>query len=476
MRPFLILPFLILTGCGGSKPGAPKGQQQAPPPPKVKVVETKKQDVPIGGEWVGTMDGMVIARIKAQVTGYLLHQHYQEGSRVSRGQLMFELDPRPAQATVAQARGQLAQANGQVQQAYSQRRQAEASRGQAVSQLSQAKAALEQAKGQYEQTLGGLQQAQANQQRTQLDEDKYRPLAERKAVTQQELDNAVQLNNAAKAQVKSAAGILLTAKGAIQAAQAQIEAANSTIRAADAQIGTADANIASAQAAVQTAQAQVEQAELNLSYTRITSPIDGIAGVAKAQVGDLIMPANPEPLTEVSTINPIKVTITMPEQEYLESLKRHGDRDASLRTMRFDMLQADGSKYPHSGHFFSEDRNVAVTTGAIKVVLTFPNPGGTLKPGQYARVRATRYIEKGVVMVPQRAVSELLDRHQVAVVGEDKKVSLVPVVVGERVGTNWIVKKGLQPGQWVVAEGTQKVGPGATVDPERVTESSEPKK
>ncbi len=457
---YLLLSF-GLAGCAAKAP-PPK-----PGPATVSVVQVKQQDLPIYGEWVGSLDGMVNAKIKAQVSSYLVRQVYKEGSFVRRGQLLFELDVQSLAAAEAQAAGQLAQTEGQLELAQSQQKQAAATFSQAESQMLQARASLGQALGQQQQALAAVAQAQANQGKTQLDEDRYRPLAEKKAVTQQELDNAVQANKVAKAQVQAAQAQLQTATGTVAAANAQIDAASSSAKAARAQQSSASAQINTASAQISSAQASVQAANLNLGFTRIVSPIDGLAGVARAQVGDLISPTG-EPLTLVSSIDPIKVNFTIPEQEYIEDLKRSnivGRREAALEKVHFELILADGSKYPHIGRFFSEDREVALTTGAIKMTVTFPNPRRDLRPGQYARVRATRYVEKGALLVPQRAVSELQDRYQVAVVDSDKKVSFQTVEMGERVGTEWVVKKGLKAGQTVVVEGLQKIGPGAVVNP-----------
>lgn len=449
-----------ITGCSGGAP--PK---KAMPPAEVAVAEVVKRDVPVHGEWVGTMDGLVNAKIKSQVTGYLLRREYQEGTFVRKGQLLFELDPRTFEAAVAQAQGQLSQARGQLEAANSQRKSAQAALAQANSQLLLAKAGLEQAQGTVMQAEANLAQQQANQAKTQLDEDRFRPLAERKAVPQQDLDNAVQNNRAALAQVAAQVAQLQTARGQFNSAKAQVEAANSTIQSALAQIGSADAAITTALAQIESANAQVQTAELNLGFTKITSPIEGLAGVASAQVGDLISPTS-DPLTQVSTIDPVKVNFTIPEQEYMSSLKRNpaASRRAEFqKSLRFELIQSDGSIYPQPGRFYSEDRNVTISTGSILITALFPNPQNNLRPGQYARVRTTRYVEKGALLIPQRAVSELQDRYQVAIVEPDNKIKIQAVKVGERVGKEWIITEGLQAGQKVVVEGTQKLGPGATV-------------
>jgi len=428
------IPGILIVVGRSNKPA-----QAAPPPLEVEVVKVEQKNVPIYSEWVGTTDGMVNADIKAQVTGYLLRQDYKEGSFVKKGQLLFEIDPRPFQAALDQASGQLAQFQGQLEQANSQVTQTEAQLAQANSQLSQAQAQLAQ--------------AEANQVKTQLDVNKYAPLAEQKAVTQQDYDNAIQANVVAKAQV--------------QAAKAGVEAARAQLRVANAQIGTAKAATATAKGQVENARATVKTAELNLSFTRIISPIDGIAGIAQAQVGNLISTTS-SPLTTVSTVDPIKVYFTLGEQEYLRFTKHNlidAQSSASVAQLELELVLSDGTVYPHEGTFFFADRQVDPKTGAIRLAGVFLNPGNVLRPGQYGRVRAVTSTKEEALLVPQRAVAELQGSYQVAVVGPDNKVSIRPVKVGDRVDNMWIIEEGLKPGENVVAEGTQKVRPGVTVNP-----------
>ena len=394
------------VGCSTSTQGAKTSE-----PPVVEVVEVQQKDVPIYTEWVGTTDGYVNADIKAQVSGYLLKQDYTEGSFVKKGQLLFEIDPRPFQAMVDQGEGQLAQANGQ---------------------LAQAKAQLTQAEAQ-------LAVVEANQVRTQLDVDRYAPLAKQQAITQQDMDNATQNNVAAKAQV--------------QAAKAQIE--------------TARAQIQGANAAIQAVTATVETAKLNLSFTRLTSPIDGLAGVAQQQVGALVSPAG-GPVTTVSTVDPIKVNFTASEQEYLDFHRRYATPatlDAARKGLRLELILADGSIYNQTGTFYFADREVSTSTGSIRVAGLFPNHEELLRPGQYGRVRTTLKTKDGALLIPQRAVTEMQGTYQVAVVGSDNKISIRNVKTSDRVGSLWIVDDGLKPGERVVAEGVQKVRPGMTVNP-----------
>ena len=296
---------LITIGC--AKTSAAGG---APPPPEVDFAVVQQRDLPIERDWIGTLDGMVNAAIKAEVSGYLMSQNYAEGSLVHKGQLLFQIDPRPLEAAEQQAAGQLAQARAQ---------------------LAQAKALLTQSQAQ-------LTSAEANQQKAQLDEDKYIPLAAQQAITQQDLDNAKKTNQSLKAQV----GV---SRAQVETSQAQIEAAA---------------------AGVTAAAAAVETAKVNLGFTRLTSPIDGIAGVATTQVGNLVGPAS-NAVTTVSTLDPIKANFTVSEQEYL-SLTRVA---TTLPQLQLELVLADGSVYPQKGRFAFADRQVDPSTGAIQLTGRF---------------------------------------------------------------------------------------------------------
>jgi membrane fusion protein (multidrug efflux system) len=421
-----------------------KQAQAAPRPIEVQVVQVTQQNVPVYSEWIGTTDGMVNADIKAQVTGYLLRQNYKEGSFVEKGQLLFEIDPRPFQAALDQANGQVAQFQGQLEQANSQVVQAEAQVAQANSNLSQSEAQLAQ--------------AQANQVRAQLDVNKYAPLAEQKAVTQQEYDNAAQANVAAKAQVK--------------AAGAGVEAARAALRVANAQISTAKATIATVKGQLENAKAAMRTAELNLSFTRIIAPIDGIAGIAQAQVGNLISTQS-GPLTTVSTVDPIKVYFNLSEQEYLNFTRRNlieAQRGGSVAQIELELVLADGTTYPHTGSFYYADRQVDQKTGAIRLAGIFLNPGNALRPGQYGRVRAVTSNKIDALLVPQRAVTELQGAYQVAVVGSDNKIEIRNVKVGDHTGASWVIESGLKAGESVVVEGLQRVKAGSLVNPKLYTQ------
>lgn len=362
----------------------PHKQAQAAPGsiPEVQVVQVQQQDVPIIHEWIGTLDGLVNADVRAEVTGYLLTQGYQEGSFVKKGQLLFQIDTRPFKAALDQAEGQLAQAKAQ------------------------------------------LSNAEAVQGRTELDVKRYTPLAKEQAATQQDLDNAVQNNLAAIASVETA------------------------------------------KAQIKTAQAAVETAKINLAFTRLVAPIDGIAGQAQLQVGALASPASGA-VTAVSTVNPIKVYFTVGEPQYLAFRKRfptEASTRADQKTLRIELVLADGSTYPHLGSFDFADRQVNESTGTIRIAALFPNPNNILRPGGYAKVRVFVDVQHDALLVPERAVSELQGGYQVAVVDDDNKVAFRPVKVGAQVDSRWVISDGLNPGDRVVAEGTQKVRPGMHVN------------
>jgi membrane fusion protein (multidrug efflux system) len=361
----LALAVLLATascglGCGKTN-AAP-----ALPASDVEVASVVQQDIPIFSEWVATLDGYVNAQIQPQVTGYIIRQTYKEGSFVHKGQLLFQIDPRPFQALLDQANAQLAQTQAQLA-------------------------------------------------KTQMDVDRDTPLAQAHAIAQSQLDNDIQANRAGAAAVKAA-------------------------------------------------EAQVAQAHLNLGFTDVTSPIDGIVGIAQVQIGNLVNPTTV--LTSVSQINPIKAYFSLSEQEYIhfaDRINADTQKETPSNGPPFELILADGSVYPHKGIGLLANRQVDAATGSIQIVCSFPNPQNFLRPGQFGRLRAAPDIRRGALLVPQKAVSELQGSYQVAVVGADNKVSIRTVKVGDRVGPVWIVEGGVTPGERVVVEGLQKVQNGATV-------------
>ena len=358
--------LLPLFGCG---------TKEAPPaavPPDVETTGVVEQDVPIYGEWIAILDGYVNAQIQPQITGYLMKQNYREETIVRRGEVLFEIDPRPFDAALQQAKGQLAQAEAQ---------------------------------------LG----------KTTLDVQRDTPLAKQSAIPQAQLDNDIQANESAKAVVAAA-------------------------------------------------QAQVEQARLNLEFTKVRSLVDGIAGLAKGQIGDLVGPTTV--LTTVSQVNPIKAYVSISEQEYLRAAARINEAARGKRVVgqkNLELILSDGSVYPRKGWMVFADRQVDVKTGTIRVAGAFDNPEGLLRPGQFGRVRVATRVQKGALLVPQRAVVETQGSYSVVVVGGDNKASIRPVKTGERVGQMWIITEGIKPGEQVIVEGMQKAREGGLVRPKQVT-------
>ena len=338
---------------------------EAPPPPEVLVTEVVKADVPTVGEWVGTLDGEQNAEIRARVTGYLQKRDYQEGSYVKEGDLLFEIDPRPFEA------------------------------------------ALDEAKSQ-------LDQAKAIQLATEADFERSQELFDKKVISVQEFENKKQLNQANVAKV-----------GALEAA--------------------------------------VQTAQLNLDFTKITAPLDGIAGLAKAQIGDLVGTGSTSSLTTVSKIDPIRLYFPLSEKDYKEhanGLRGAMQKPYSERPETIEMLFADGSVYPQKGRFSFVDRQVDPTTGTILIAASFPNPEHTLRPGQFAKARAVIDKIVGALVVPERALVELQGNYQIGVVGEDNKAEIRPIKIGPRFNRQVVVTDGLKEGEKVIVEGIQKVRPG----------------
>ena len=404
----LALAFVLL--------GCEKEQKVEPQAPIVEVAEVAQKDVPVFAEWVGTLDGSVNATIRAQVQGYLVKQNYKEGDVVRKGQVLFEIDPREYQAVLDEKKAVLSQSKGAVDQK---------------------KAALEQAKAEVSVKDALWTTAKANLARV-------KPLAEQNAVSKKDLDVAV--------------GSEQSTRSAVEAAKAAVD--------------SAEANIVAAEAQVLGSQADVEKAQLNLSFAKITSPIDGIAGIAKAQIGNLVGPGSIQELTTVSDVNPIKCYISLSEQEYMKAQAR---RVKQQEAVSIELILSDGSTYPEKGEVAFTDREVDVRTGTIRVAATFPNPQNLLRPGMFSRVRAQLGVKKAAVVIPQQAVTEVQGKYLVAVVSTDNKTAIKQVKVGERFGPLWVIEEGLAPGEKVVAEGTQKVREGTVVNPKPFEPQAEAK-
>jgi RND family efflux transporter MFP subunit len=360
-RALLCGSLLILGGCSGGKAAS------SPPPPTVEVATVIQRDTPIYSDWVATLDGYVNAEIQPRVPGYIVKQNYKEGAVVRKGDVLFEIDPRPLRAAVDQAKAQLAQAEAQLGKA-------------------------------------------------SLDVERDMPLAEARAIAQSQLDTEIQ-----------------------------------------AKLG--------AQASVLAAKANVEQAELNLEFTKVTSLVSGIAGIARVQIGNLVGPSSI--LTAISQVDPIKAYFTVSEQVFMDFHRRFPTEQSveeERKRIPLQLILGDGSIYEHTGTISFADREVNAATGTIRIAGVFPNPNNLLRPGGYGRVRLSARTATGAMLVPQRAVTELQGSYQVAVVGSDNKVSIRPVTVGDRVGKLWIVTEGLKAGERVIVEGLLKIRDGAVVN------------
>jgi membrane fusion protein (multidrug efflux system) len=363
-RAVVYLALLALSACGSDAP-------PAPPPVPVVVAPVAQREVKVLKEFIGTTEGHIDAEIRAQVSGYLLSRDYREGTLVKTGDVLFRIDARPFRATLDQARGD-------------------------------------------------LERARAQRAKAEQDVARFTPLARDGAVSQQELDNAIQAARAGRA-------------------------------------------------AVESAQAMVDKAAVDLDFTRITSPIDGIAGVANAQVGDLVGPGASKPLTTVSQVDPIQVATPISEREYLrfaQQIRATLEEGPTTNQYPLRLVLADGSVHPHPGRVSVTGREVDPSTGTIMLKSEFPNPDFTVRPGQYARVRAAVETLPAAVVVPQRAVTELQGTQQVAVVGADDVVQLRVVEVGPQDGSDIVIVKGLAAGERVVVEGIQKVRNGVKVAPQ----------
>lgn len=352
----LMAALTISAGCSSS------AEQPAPPPPGVTVIPVLQKDVPLYQEWVGTMVGNVDADIRPKVDGFLLTRVYTEGSYVEKGQRLFLLDQRQAQAAVDQAQGK----------------------------LERARAALDQA---------------------QIDVRRYTPLVAQKAVSQAELDKALSMEKATTAEV-------------------------------------------------QADQAALDNAKLDLDWTTVTSPISGIAGVAKVGIGDLMTPTTV--MTTISSVDPIYIDINVAEQDYLR-FRREKSGEAAGQNL--ELILGDGTAFPRRGRALFVNREVDSRTGTIQVRCEFPNPGNVLRPGQYARIRAVTEFFKGALLIPQQSVSELQGVYQVGVVAPDNKVTIKTIKLGPQTGDMWVVESGLKAGESVVVDGLQRIKSGMTVTP-----------
>jgi membrane fusion protein (multidrug efflux system) len=270
------------------------------------------------------------------------------------------------------------------------------------------------------------------------------------------------------ATAKRARGDLEGARAAL--AKAELDVARTRALAQDglsttAALDNAVAARASALASVTGTQGSLDTALANASYSRITAPISGLAGIAKVRVGSLVGQGDATLLTTISQIDPIRVSYTVSEQSYLANAKKYQGPIDPNAPATLELFLANRSVYPQRGRLGFLDRQVDPTTGTLTAMATFPNPDALLRPGLYAKVRELREVRKGVLLVPQRAVTELQGTYQVTVIGAENKAETRVVVAGERVDSRWIIDSGLNPGDRVVIEGLQKVKSGMVVVP-----------
>ncbi len=412
------LSLLLLSGCGSKQTAS---GAFTPPPAAVDVAAVAQEDVQIHSEWVATIDGSVNAQIQPQVTGYVVRQSYKEGAFVHKGQVLFDIDARPFQALVDQAKGQVAQAESQVTQAESQVAQAE-------SQVAQAAAQFEKA---------------------QLDVKRDTPLAKARAIAQSQIETEIQAQAAAEAGLK----------------------------AARANVGASQAAVKTAQAAVLATRANLAQAQLNLGFTQVRSLIDGVAGVAQIQIGNLVK--TDSVLTTVSQVDPIRVYFPISEKEYLDMAGKTkpgevGNLLNNPQAQPLDLILTNAATYPRKGRVIFADRQVDPQTGTLRIAAAFANPNNMLRPGQFGRIRALTAVKPGALLIPKRAVTELQGKHQVAVVGKDNKVQIRTVVLGPEMHSRYVIEQGLSAGEHVVVEGLAKAMDGSTVAPKLVQAANLP--
>jgi membrane fusion protein (multidrug efflux system) len=412
----------IVTTCDRmkAKEAAPAG----PPPPAVVVAEVIRKTVPIWAEFVAQTDSVQTVELRARIQGVLEHVRFEEGADVKKGQVLFEIQRTQYEASLQSARAQLAKAQAELARA---QEQVEVQRSKA--ELEQRKAALAKAK---------------------LDVARLKPLAQAKAVPQVDLDNAL------AAEQVTVAGV--------SAAEAALKDTELNQR-----IG-----IQQAQAAVEAGRAAVTQAQLDLTYTTILAPVSGIIGRLDVDEGNLVGRGEPTLLATMSTVDPIKVSTTVSEVDYLRFARRAAGRTAADEAVQLELVLADGTLHPHKGRVTTLDRTVDPKTGTIVFEALFPNPEKLLRPGQFGRVRAVVEVRENAILVPQRAVQETQGQKTVLVVDQGDKVALRSVTLNERIGDLIIVTRGLEGGERVIVEGLQKVRPGMQVKPEAAPPAGTP--
>jgi RND family efflux transporter MFP subunit len=366
---------IFLAGCS---------EEKAPPaarPPQVTVAIVERRDVPIFGEWIGRLDGSATVDIRARVQGYVQEIAFNEGTVVKEGDLLVSIDPRPYEAALAQAKAELAQ-------------------------------------------------ALATQQKADQEEQRQTQLFNKKIASEQDYNNAVQVNLAAKA-------------------------------------------------AAEAGRAALDQAKLNLDFATIRSPITGIVGRTDFSIGNFVAAGSTgAEITRISTVDPIELRFGVSEKDYLaaaEEISTLLTKPLEQRDEDFELIRADGKVHPYKGRLLASDRAVDPNTGTVRVTAIFPNPGNILRPGQYARARLKIQERTGALLVPQRAVVELQGKNFIWVVDNENKTSMRSITVGPRIGSDWLIESGLNPGERTIVEGRQKVREGGLVQPATALAATSPK-
>ena len=401
-----------LIACDRGKDAEKKQAAPAPPPPDVVVAEVIQKTVPIYSEFVAQTDAKETAEIRARVPAFLEAQHFTEGTVVKKDQVLFTLDKSEYEAQLLQAKAQLAKAQADLS-------------------FAKDNAIVVSAKSDLDVSLARLGKAET-------DERRLKPLAERRAVPQQDYDNAVANLDSARAEVQSKKSSVNTA-----------------------QVGQ-KSGIEQAEAAVASARAAIAQAELNVSYCTIRSPIEGLIGKRQVSPGNLVGKGEATLLDTVSSIDPIRVSLSISEAEYLKFNQKKAGASGGPA---LELLLADGSVFPHKGRVVFADRAVDLKTGTLSIVAEFQNSDGLLRPGQFGRVRAAAETAENAILVPKRAVQETQGAKSVLVVGADNVVTLRTISPGETVGDLLIVRDGVKPGERVIVDGLQKARPGSPVNP-----------
>ena len=414
---------ILFSRCGGKKDSAKEQTAEAAAPVSVVVAPVVQKTVPIYTELTARIDATSSVDIRARVKAYLRTQTYTEGKSVRAGQVLFTLDKREYEAQLLQAKAQLSKANADLAQAENKTvvETAEAHLGVALAQLN----------------------------KTDQDVKRLKPLAEQRAVPQQDYDNALASQQAARAEVEAKRAMLNTTKVNQTAA---IELAN---------------------AAIAAAKANISEAELNVEHCTVRTPIDGIAGIRQVAPGNLVGQSEATLLTTVSKINPVRVYISISEADYLTYRRTIAAGGLKPGMSGLTLILADGSELPEKGRFIIADRAVDLKTGTLGLVAEFPNPKGLLRPGQFGRVRFAGSVATNALLVPQKAVTEMQSAKTVYVVKPDNQTALRSVTLGDRVDQNIIVTAGLKPGDRIVVEGLQKVRAGMTVNPTARPSTSE---